>query len=92
MDASPCGYSATEIFIERLAHRIAQWGLVTPAIVFLEANKPLSFVGSQALLMSQPVVDLFVPRELTRDLVTLLADRDRLEMLISRLEAVGGGE
>ena len=74
--------------VERVAQLIIQWGLATPAITFLEANKPLSFVGSQALLMLQPITDLFVARELSTDLVTLLADRDRLEMLLATLETV----
>jgi hypothetical protein len=74
--------------VERMAHLIARWGLVTPAITFLGANKPLSFVGSQALLMFQPITDFFVARELSMDLVTLLADRDRLDMLLARLETV----
>jgi hypothetical protein len=74
--------------MERIAHLIAQWGLETPAIAFLEANKPLSFVGSQALLMLQPIADLFVGRELSMDLATLLADRDRVELLLARLETV----
>lgn len=78
--------------IERLAHLVARWGLVTPAIAFLEANKPLSFVGSQALLMLQPMADLFVARELTTDLAMLLADRDRLERLVASLETVKSGE
>ena len=74
--------------VERMAHLIARWGLVTPAITFLGANKPLSFVGSQALLMFQPITDFFVARELSMDLATLLADRDRLDILLARLETV----
>ena len=77
--------------VEQIARLIARWGLATPAIALLEANKPLSFVGSQALLMLQPIADFFVTRELTTDLATLLADRDRLEMLVARLESVGTG-
>ena len=77
--------------VERIAHMIARWGLATPAITFLEANKPLSFVGSQALLMLQPLTDLFVARELSADLITLLADRNRLEKLVARLEMVEAG-
>ncbi len=76
--------------VERTAHLIARWGLVTPAITFLGANKPLSFVGSQALLMLQPITDFFIARELSMDLVTLLADRDRLDTLLARLETVEG--
>lgn len=77
--------------VERIAHIIARWGLVTPAITFLEANKPVSFVGSQALLMLQPLTDFFVAREHSADLVTLLADRNRLEKLVARLEMVEAG-
>jgi hypothetical protein len=84
--------TSTDPLVERLAQLIAGWGLVAPAIAFLEANKPLSFVGSQALLMLQPMADLFVARELTMDLAGLLADRDRLELLINRLGTVEGGK
>jgi hypothetical protein len=41
------------------------------------------------LLMLQPITDFFVARELTSDLVTLLADRSRVEQLVARLERVG---
>jgi hypothetical protein len=80
--------TASDVLIERLSGLIARWGLVTPAIAFLEANKPMSFVGSQALLMLQPITDLFVARELTSDLATLLADRNRVEQLVAHLERV----
>jgi hypothetical protein len=74
--------------VERLVHLIDRWGLVAPAITFLEANKPLGFVGGQALLMLQPIADFFVTRELTTDVAALLSDRNRLETLISNLESV----
>ena len=77
--------------VERIVHIITRWGLVTPAITFLEANKPLSFVGSQALLMLQPLTDFFVARELSSDLVALLAARNRLEKLVATLEMVEAG-
>ena len=79
-----------DVLVERLTGIIARWGLVAPAIAFLEANKPLSFVGSQALLMLQPVVDMFIARELTTDLANLLADRERLERLVDSLSTVEG--
>jgi hypothetical protein len=81
-----------DLLVERLARLITRWGLVTPAITFLEANKPISFAGSQALLMLQPISDFFVARELTTGLVMLLADRDRLEQLVARLETVDRGK
>ena len=41
--------------IERVARRVERWGLVTPALLFLELGKPLSFIGSQILLLAQPI-------------------------------------
>ncbi len=82
---------STDRLVERLSGLIAGWGLVAPAIAFLEANKPLSFVGSQVLLMLQPMTSFFMARELTDDLVALLADRDRLEQLVARLETLRPG-
>ena len=82
----------TDPVVERLVYLIARWGLVTPAIAFLEANKPLSFVGSQALLMLQPMTDLFGASEQTKDLAVLLADPNRVGRLIASLEAVENQE
>ena len=82
---------STDRLVERLSGLIAELGLVAPAIAFLEANKPLSFVGSQALLMLQPMTSFFMTRELTDDLVALLADRDRLEQFVARLETLRPG-
>ena len=81
-----------DALVERLARLVGRWGLAAPAIFFLEANKPLSFIGSQALLLLQPMTDLFMAPELTADLAALFADRDRLETLISRLEISGHSE
>ena len=81
-----------DALVERLARLVGRWGLATPAIFFLEANKPLSFIGSQALLLLQPMTDLFMAPELMTDLAALFADRDRLETLISRLGISGHSE
>ncbi len=88
MDLAKQVNTSKDPLVERMAYLIARWGLVTPAITFLGANKPLSFVGSQALLMFQPITDFFIARELSMDLATLLADRNRLDILLARLETV----
>jgi len=80
--------SSSNILIERTARRIADWKLTAPAVAFLQVNKPLSFVGSQVLLMLQPMLDVFVARRLTTEWATLMADRDQIEVLIARLEAM----
>jgi hypothetical protein len=80
--------SSSNILIERTARRITDWKLTAPAVAFLQVNKPLSFVGSQVLLMLQPMLDVFVTRQLTTEWATLMADRDQIEVLIARLEAM----
>ncbi len=81
-----------DALVERLARLVGRWGLTMPAIFFLEANKPLSFIGSQALLLLQPMTGLFMAPELTSDLAALFADRDRVDALISRLGISGHSE
>ena len=65
--------------------------MVAPAIAFLEANKPFSFLGSQALLFAQPLLSPFLTG--TGDYIALLEDRANVERLIQRLErGRGDGE
>ena len=76
--------------IERLACRLNAWGMVAPSLAFLEANKPLSFLGSQLLLLSQPVLGLIWGEDSLRDYALLFEDRDNVERLLCRLEAFRG--
>jgi hypothetical protein len=50
---------------QEILERIAAWTvrrrLTAPAIVFLEAHRPLSFVGSQAMIAAGPIVHFFEP-------------------------------
>lgn len=79
-------------FVEKVAHKLTHLGLAGPAILLLEAHKPLAFIGSQFLLVAQPSLNLFVPSPFTQNLIDLLADPAQLDQLISRLEqtAVSG--
>ena len=77
---------ASSAFIEKIADKITNLGLTTPAILLLEANKPLAFVGSQLLLVAQPTLDLVLPQNLTRNTANFLADSDQVEQLIQKLE------
>lgn len=74
-------------FIEKIATKISQLGLVGPAVVLLEAHKPLAFIGSQFLLVAQPSLDLFLPHLSTRKLADLLADPTRLDQLLLILQS-----
>ncbi len=77
--------------IESLIQRINRWGLTTLAIIFLEANKPLSFIGSQALLFSQPLLGFLLGDEVVREYASLFEDRANVERLLQGLEGRQGG-
>ena len=74
-------------FIDKVTERIHELGLATPAILLLEAHKPLAFIGSQLVLVAQPVLDIFLPQNMIRNTADLLADPDQLDQLIARLES-----
>ena len=42
--------------IERLVAWLHERGLVAPAVLFLEVSKPLLPIGSQLLLLAQPIL------------------------------------
>jgi len=54
--------------------------------LLLEAHKPVAFIGSQFLLVTQPVLDIFLPQNFIRNTSDLLADSDQVEQLIATLE------
>ena len=73
-------------FVQKVADKITDLGLAGPAILLLEANKPLAFLGSQLLLVAQPTLNIFVPSNCTQQTVNLLTDSEQLEQLIQMLE------
>ena len=73
-------------FSQKIVDKIAELGLTAPAILLLEAHKPLSFVSSQLLLVAQPTLDIFLPQHFTQNLAGLLVDPTQMEQLISSLE------
>jgi hypothetical protein len=73
--------------IEDIADHLRRWGLTAPGVIFLETNKPFSFLGSQLILFLQPVLSTFMSSTVTADYATLLEDRENVEELIQRLEA-----
>jgi len=76
----------SEKMIEHLARQIGRWRLESPAILFLEVTKPLSFIASQGLLLCEPLLGFFYKEPRISEYADLLADRSSVERLISCLE------
>jgi hypothetical protein len=76
-------------FVGKIAQKLADLGLAAPAVLLLEAHKPLAFIGSQCLLVAQPTLNFFISPYFTQGLVDLLADPEQVDQLITHLEHSG---
>jgi len=72
--------------IDVVAKRITRMGLGVPAIFFLESSKPLSFLGSQALVFFEPFVKTFFEIKNYERFCLLIEDRNNIEKLIQKIE------
>ncbi len=75
-----------DAILERIAQGIVQRGMAAPAVLFLELNKPLSFVASQSLIVLTPFLAPFVGLENVHRYSRLLEKRENVELLIERIE------
>ena len=78
--------SEDESRVEILARRIETAGLTPVAIVLLEISRALGLLASQTLLIGEPLLSGLVDRDTLRETSDWLADPDRVEKLILRLE------
>jgi hypothetical protein len=98
----PAGEGAPgEISDREILERLAKWvvirRLTVPSILFLETHRPLSFIGSQLMVVASPFVHFFEPflkglvgegyeHKLYNRFADLLADRENVERLVIEIE------
>ena len=75
-----------EALIERVSAQLVAWNLREPAIALLEMHAPLAFLGSQMLLVAQPLLGIFTGDAMAQDLALLLEDPQNIERLVAHLE------
>ena len=74
--------------LDKVAHQVVKRGMTVPAIIFFESVKPMNFIGSQAMVFFEPIVQgLFEFKDYTT-LRQALEKRTTLELLIQRIEAL----
>jgi hypothetical protein len=78
--------------LDRLAVRIVERRLAAPAILFLESSKPLSFIGNQAMVFFQPIVQTIFNFKSYDDIMDLLEDRANIEYLLKKIEELEATE
>lgn len=72
--------------IDAIAAKVVARRLESPAVVFLEMHKPLSFIASQGMLVAMPMIGPLIGAERMLGYSKLLADRANIDALIQRIE------
>lgn len=72
--------------LEKLAQRVVDLRLETPAILTLEGARPLSVVAGQAMLFFEPLVQALFRFTDYRRVAALVERRDALEALTRMIE------
>ncbi|MCB2231093.1 hypothetical protein KQH82_10295 [bacterium] len=76
-----------EAVLEKLAHQVVKRGMTVPAIVFLESIKPLNYIGSQAMVFFEPIIQTVFNWKDYDALRLVLERRESIEILIQKVEA-----
>jgi len=73
--------------MDAVAARVIKWKMAVPAIIFLESMKPLNYIGSQALVFFEPIVQSlfnFADYDVFR---RAMERRENVEILLQKIEA-----
>ena len=73
-------------FLGKLAKKIVDYQMVTPTIFFLEITKPLSFIGSQAMVFFGPIINAFVNSDGYYRAAEIFEHPANIEFLIQEIE------
>jgi len=73
-------------FISNVAARIHQSGFITPAVFFLELTKPLSLIGSHAMIFFGPIINAFINTEGYYKAAEIFEKPENVELLIQEIE------
>lgn len=80
--------AADREFLTRIAQKICNSGFVTPAVFFLEMGKPLSLLGSHAMVFFGPIVNAFIQTDGYYRAAELFEEADNVEFLLSEIERI----
>lgn len=73
--------------LEKLAKKVVEWKMSVPAILALESVKPLNFIGSQAMVFFEPIVQAVFNIKDYDTLRCALEKRETIEILLLKIEA-----
>lgn len=71
---------------DEVASAIVKRRLETPAVLFLEMHRPLSFIASQGMIVAMPLLAPVLGPEKVSKFSRFLRERKNIERLIQRIE------
>ena len=74
--------------LDRFAESVVSRGLEIPALLFLEATRPLGFLAGQAMFAASPFIKMIGKFEEFDTVATALEDRRMVICLIRQIEAL----
>ena len=78
--------------INELAQKVVDKRMETPAIMFLEMHKPVTFLASQSILVASPFLVPLFGAEGVQKYSRLFSSVDNVELLIERIEELSDRE
>ena len=79
-------------FLEKIAKKIHQHGMVAPAVFFLEMTKPLALLGSHFLVFFGPIINSFIQAENYYRTVQVFEEPKNVEILLEIIERLAKNE
>jgi len=73
--------------LDKVAKKVVQWGMSVPAILFLESVKPLNYIGAQAMVFFEPIVQSVFSIKDYDTFRAALERRENIENLLQKIEA-----
>jgi hypothetical protein len=83
VDVSP---ERRDQLIYMVADQVVKRGLETPATFFVEMNRPLSFIGGQALVFFAPILGVVFNQQTIEEFARLMEDRKNVDRLLNKIE------
>lgn len=75
-----------KLFLKKIAKKVHKYGLVTPAVFFLEMTKPLSLIGSHILVFFGPIINSLIQSENYYRAVEVFEEPKNVEALLKMIE------
>lgn len=83
---NPISDSRRDEIIDKIARWFRRKRIEVPATVFMQVNKPLTFMASQGWLFSSHLAALFFKEKTINEVYQLLSDRENIDRVIDRID------